>query len=259
MGQITPEDERLIHQAISEGRVVRAERKPKPKGMPKVYPDRISTPKAITVPVRPTPPKSMSIQRALEWAFADEKAQLEFGDETGAHEYDREGVDPLWRAMQIRKLGCTVDGGGSNPPAADAQIIAAEVARLPEGVGGRQMSLQIVECARARSEPEWGRSARFACVPQGYDFDENTGERIAYVVKVGEWSYWDRNRHRKTVDLEACPVTYTGTAVHIASQRRNYHLWWGALLHLQSALSCRYLDFELTKSMPVMSPWRIGG
>lgn len=49
--------------------------------------------------------REMSIMEALHWAFATEKAQLDF-DLTGAHEFDRPGIDPIWRGMQMATLGC---------------------------------------------------------------------------------------------------------------------------------------------------------
>ncbi len=258
MSSMTPEEIRLRDEAIASGRVVRPAPRRQKERKPSQLPDRVYQP-VVPAGKAPAPRvviRSMSIQRVLEWAFADEKAHLSF-DETDAHEFDRGGVDGIWVMMQRAKLGCMVDGGGSSPIASDAQIIAAEVAHLPEGCGGRQMVVQIAELAKARCEPDWGQTAKVACVPQGYDLDYD-GKWTAHEEKVGEWSYWDRNRNRKTVDLVYCPVSYTGTAYHIRRQRQNYLAWYGALLHLQSVLSYWHLDFELTNSMPVMTPWRIG-
>lgn len=49
---------------------------------------------------QPIPParaaaRVMSIEQALIWTFAVEKAQLDF-DATGAREFDRQAVDPVW-------------------------------------------------------------------------------------------------------------------------------------------------------------------
>ena len=93
--------------------------------------------------------REMTIQQALEWAFAAEHARIDF-DGTGAHEFDRPGVDNIWILQRQRELGCRVDGGGSSDPHPDAQIIAAAVEALPIGVGGKRMALLVVECARAR-------------------------------------------------------------------------------------------------------------
>ena len=45
--------------------------------------------------IRPTL-RVMTVQDALSWAFSTEKAALDF-DQYGAHEFDRVGVDPIWR------------------------------------------------------------------------------------------------------------------------------------------------------------------
>lgn len=95
-----------------------------------------------------------------------EKAPLDL-DQYGAHEFDRPGVDPIWRGIQMQKFGTAVDGGGSSDPHPDAQIIAGMVESRPEGVDGRRMALQIAELARARSVPDWGQRDRLSIVPFG--------------------------------------------------------------------------------------------
>ncbi len=202
--------------------------------------------------------RPMSIQAALEWAFVNEKAQLDF-DEYGAHEFDRGAVDTLWILARRNELGCTVDGGGSNPPHIDAQIIAGAVEVLPEGLGGRAMALQVVEMARARSAPDWGQGDRVAVVPFGWDYDEEIGDFVAGTAKTGSLWRW-RTRHRKTREARGvvCPVSYTGTARSIAAKRRNYLAWWGAVLDLQSSLSGRLHTIEITGVLPPMAPWREG-
>ncbi|WP_313349364.1 hypothetical protein [Paracoccus sp. (in: a-proteobacteria)] len=198
--------------------------------------------------------RPMSIEAALSWAFINEKAQLDF-DEYGAHEFDRLGVDPIWRGMQMQILGTSVDGGGSNPPHIDAQIIAGAVERLDEGLGGRAMALQIVELARARSAPDWGQGDRVAVVPFGWDWDEDIGDFVAFTARTGSlWRWRTKRRQAREARGEVCPVGYTGTARGIAAKRRNYLAWWGALLDLQSSLSGRLHMIEITDALPPLSP-----
>lgn len=55
--------------------------------------------------------RPMSIQRALEWAFRDECARVEF-DEMGETAGSlRGGVDGIWLMMQRGRLGCQTDDG----------------------------------------------------------------------------------------------------------------------------------------------------
>ena len=79
--------------------------------------------------------KEISIQRLLEWAFADECAQVDFESEgTLAAGYGY--IGNAYRMMQRGELGCRIDGGGRSWPDADADIVAGAVAALPEGHGG---------------------------------------------------------------------------------------------------------------------------
>ncbi|MCZ0962851.1 hypothetical protein [Paracoccus benzoatiresistens] len=208
-------------------------------------------------------PRVMSIQAALEWAFLTEKAQIDF-DQYGAHEFDRVGLDPLWRGMQMAILGTAVDGGGTSDPAADAQIIASYVETLPIGLGGARMATQVAELARLRSVPDWGQGERLAIVPCGWepcgwDLEKRAAIFTAATEKTGSIWTWRDERSRKRVKTgEVCPVSYTGTARMIAAKRRNYLDWVGALLHLQASLRGCLHGIELTDALPPMAPWRAG-
>ena len=85
--------------------------------------------------------KVLTIREAVEWAFATERARLDFDDDKA--EVVRPAVSPLWTVMQRGALGCQIGGGGYSPPAADADYIATAVARLPKDLGGRGMALRI--------------------------------------------------------------------------------------------------------------------
>jgi len=200
--------------------------------------------------------RDMSIQHALEWAFAVEHARIDF-DELGSKEFERVGVDSLWILQQQHRLGCRVDGGGSSDPHPDAQIIAAAVEALPGDIGGKNMALVVAECARARSAPNWRAADRRGVVPCGWDFDEN-GLRSAHVRKLKEASFRGRRSRVRTYVPTICPISYTGTAASIAKARRDYLDWYGALLRLLSDLSRPGLltRIRLTKNMPELSPWK---
>lgn len=216
----------------------------------------------ITRPRSLRGPRRMSITEALHWAFATEKAQLDF-DRDGAHEYARCAVDTVWIIAQQGALGCRIDGGGAGAVAAntatDAQIIAAAVEQIPEANGGRRMSLIVAECARAGIAPDWGQGDRLACVPS-WDFDAKQGGWVAFTERSDCVWRWTGSRgaeyqHRGKV----CPVSYTGSARSIAAKRRAYLDWYGALLHLYAALQPALIDVTLTGEMPDMAPWRAGG
>lgn len=204
---------------------------------------------------RRAPVRDMTIQQALEWAFAVERAQIDF-DGTGAREFDRAGVDNIWILQRQRELGCRVDGGGSSDPHPDAQIIAASVEALPIGVGGRRMALLVAECARARRVPEWRADERRSVVPCGWDMTD-AGEWLAATRKLGSVSFRDARCRVKVYSPVLCPVTYTGSAAALAHSRREYLGWYGALLHLLGELSrCRaFTALRLVDGLPDLSPW----
>lgn len=203
-------------------------------------------------------PERLSIEQALQWAFVNECAGIDF-DQFGAHEFDRLGIDPLWRAAQMKILGTMVQGGGSNPPAHDAQVIASIVETLPDDFGGRRMALQIVELARARKAPSWGQGVRMACVPaDGFEMDERGLFLMGKVREDGSAWHWTDERYRRRQKRgEFCAVTYTGTAASVSAARANYQAWVAALAYLYDRLvDC--LAIEITDEWPDFSPWESG-
>lgn len=199
--------------------------------------------------------REMTIQQALEWAFAVERAQIDF-DETGAHEFDRPGIDNLWILQRQRELGCRVDGGGSSDPHPDAQIIAASVEALPIGVGGKRMALLVAECARARRVPDWHEEQCRSVVPCGWNMSE-AGEWLAHTRKLAPATFRDRRSRVKSYRPEICPISYGGSVQALAARRRVYLGWYGALLHLLADLSwCRaFTAIRLVDGLPALSPW----
>ena len=203
-------------------------------------------------------PERLSIEQALQWAFVNECAGIDF-DQFGAREFNRIGIDPLWRAAQMKILGTMVQGGGSNPPAHDAQIIASIVETLPDDFGGRRMALQIVELARARKAPSWGQGVRMACVPaDGFEMDDRGLFLMGRVREDGSAWHWTDERYRRRQKRgEFCAVTYTGTAASVSAARANYQAWVAALAYLYDRLvDC--LAIEITDEWPDFSPWESG-
>lgn len=205
--------------------------------------------------------RSMSIQRALEWAFRDECASIEFDELGDAAGSLREGVDTIWLLMQRGLLGCKIDGGGASEPASDAQVIASIVARLPIEHGGRAMAVSIAELARGGMVPDWMRDAKPRYHPR-----EVTRNQHGWMAKTEDsarlghrgWPPVERRGRKGRIMKEPvlyCPVYVSPTGAQIARARRQYLQWWGALLWLRFQLG-RYLD--LSSTMPPLSPWRRG-
>lgn len=193
--------------------------------------------------------RELSVRAALEWAFAAERVSVDFDkihDGPG-------GTDTIWRLMQRGRLGCKVDGGGRSARHDDAEIIASFVSQLDEGHGGRGMAVSIARYARACSVPDWMPRAVPRCVP--VDVVQNPHGVFAKTEVVGQVEVLRRGRKKK-VDVVACPVTFFPSAAKIASARREYLAWWGALLDLRVSLAgARLRTITVTQQMPPIKPW----
>lgn len=198
------------------------------------------------------PARPLTIFAALEWAFATERAQLDFAEEQGDNA--RPGVSPLWTILQRGALGCTIDGGGHSLPALDADIIASAVAHLPDHLGGRRMALTIAECARAGRTPDW-RTPPAACVPVAWK-GENQHGRIAATEEVDRITYLMRGR-KVQVPVLACPVRYVGSPDLVLAVRARYTAWRAALGWLLQDLRGRgtLTTIALQPGLPPAEPW----
>ncbi|MFG6081566.1 hypothetical protein ACEUZ9_002190 [Paracoccus litorisediminis] len=191
--------------------------------------------------------RTMTVQQALTWAFAVEHAQLDF-DQYGAHEFEREGIDPLWRGMRMQELGgVLIHGSGGNDPHVDAQIIVGALENLTfQGLITRNSATRVAELARADRSEDWGRWDRPACIPNGWDVSD-TGS-------VYRWK--TRKREKREVKGKFCPVIYTGFASTISDKRQKYHDWCEALLHLAYDLGGRLHTIEIIDALPPLTPWQ---
>lgn len=198
--------------------------------------------------------RALPVQAALEWAFGAERASLDFAEAKGDNV--RPGVSPLWVVMQRGALGCTIDGGGWNPPAHDADIIASTVAHLPAALGGRAMALRIAELARAGLVHDWGSDLKPMCLPRAWK-GENQHGRLAATEVVGVELVPQRDGRQRQFPVLACPVTFTATATSIARARAAYHDWIEALAWIARELRARrILDrITITDALPDLEPW----
>lgn len=215
----------------------------------------VETRTILVSPMAKTGKRALSVVRALQWAFAVEHVSVEF-DEVNPDGYTV-GCDRIWRMMRQAELGCRVDGGGTSRRADDAEVIASIVARLPVAQGGKAMALTVAHYARACCAPDPMVGAAPRVVPRdGWRLTKHGEFACTEVVGKVETVYRGRKVQH---DLVACPVSYSPSAAQIASARRRYLDWWGALLHLRHELAtCGLGTVELTQDMPPMTPWRNG-
>lgn len=218
--------------------------------------------RAVRVAERPAPQpvdrrQPIAVWDLICWAFQRECAGLDF-NEMQSTAGERPNVDTIYRMMQRGALGCQVDGGGRSSSHPDADVVASVLAALPIGCGGRSMAIWIAGLARVGRAPDWMASPVPRCEPIGWKHTRHGrfAERI-YWTSAGRWPAPWLGRD----DGYACPVVYTDTARDVAAARRDYKLWWLALLEVRCALASTgaLSAFRLTEAMPPKQPWKEKG
>ena len=200
--------------------------------------------------------RALGVQAALEWAFRVEKAQLELPMPEGVTEKGF-GFGLEYVLMQRAALGCRIDGGqhkiGSYTHA-DAEVIAACVAGIPEAMGGKRMAIRVAELAHAGLTPDWMPGAVPRCVPVEVKRNQH-GERASTIV-VGTARVLTRGKWR-SVEVLACPVTFSPHPRQIEAARRAYDDWWQALGWVRDGLIAGGLlrEVDVTAAMPRARPW----
>jgi hypothetical protein len=199
----------------------------------------------------------LPVQQALEWAFGKEKAELELPERPDPERRQDFGLGLEYILIQRAVLGCKIDGGQHKVGSythEDAEVIAAIVAGLPDSLGGKRMAIRVAELARAGLTPDWMPGAVPRCVPVEVKRNQH-GERATTVV-VGTERVLTRGKWR-TVDVLACPVTYSPHPEQIASARRGYEDWWLALNWVRVGLleGGMLRDVVVTVAMPRTRPW----
>jgi hypothetical protein len=200
--------------------------------------------------------RALGVQAVLEWAFRVEKAQMELPlPKDVSEEGFSFGMEYV--LLQRGALGCKVDGGqykmGSYTHA-DAEVIAATVAGMPSSLGGIRMAISVAEMARAGITPNWMPGAVPRCVP--VDIKRNRhGDRAVSVV-VGTETVLVSGKLR-TVEVRACPVTFSPAPQQIDAARRGYEDWWQALDWVRDGLMAGRMlrEMEVTAVMPKVRPW----
>jgi hypothetical protein len=195
--------------------------------------------------------------QALEWAFRVEHAQLELPEPPDPEREQGFGFGLEYVLLQRAILGCKVDGGqykiGSYTHE-DAEVIAATVAGMPDGLGGKRMAIRVAELARAGLTPDWMPGAVPRCVPVEVKRNQH-GERASTMV-VGTERVLSRGKWR-TVEVLACPVTFSPHPKQIEAARRAYDDWWRALDWAREGLQDGGMlrEIEVTSTVPKRYPW----
>ena len=127
--------------------------------------------------------RALGVQAILDWAFRVEQAQLELPVRRGINE-EGFGFGMEYVLIQRARLGCKVDGGqhkiGSYTHA-DAEVVAATVAGMPDSLGGKRMAISVAELARDGMTPDWMPGVVPRCVPVETKQNQH-GERANTIV-----------------------------------------------------------------------------
>lgn len=200
--------------------------------------------------------RALGVQAALEWAFRIEKAQLELPPLRDVT-VESFGFGLEYVLLQRAALGCKIDGGQHKIGGythEDAEVIAATVAGLPDSLGGKRMAIWVAELARAGLTPDWMPGAVPRCVPVEVKRNQH-GERATTMV-VSTERVLARGKWR-TVDVLACPVTFSPHPHQIEAAHRAYGAWWQALGWVRDGLIAGEMlrEVEVTGAMPKVRPW----
>ncbi len=201
--------------------------------------------------------RALSVLQVLEWAFRTEKARLELPEPPNPERGEGLGFGLEYVLMQRAALGCRIDGGRYKPDSftrEDAEVIATGVAGLPSSLGGLRLAIRIAELARAGMTPDWMPGAIPRCVPVETKRNQH-GER-SVTVAVGTTRVLSRGKWR-TVELRACPVTFSPHPHQIAAAHRHYAQWWLALGWVRDGLGQGGMlrSINVIDAMPKRQPW----
>jgi len=200
--------------------------------------------------------RALGVQAALEWAFRVEQAQLELPPpKDGAEEGFGFGLEYV--LLQRAILGCKIDGGQHKMGSythPDAEVIAATVAGMPDSLGGNRTAIRVAELARAGLTPDWMPGVVPRCAPMATRTNQH-GERATTIV-VGTERVKTRGKWR-TVEVLACPVTFSPHPHQIDAAHRAYDDWRQALGWVRDGLIAGGMlrEVEVTAAMPKARPW----
>ena len=199
----------------------------------------------------------ISVRGVLEWAFGVEYASLDY-DEIGAVAGEGfAGIGSEYRIMRQLELG---DGRGKgvrvdtsfgvSHPHEDADLVASILrASVPW-----HTALAVAELARTCRVPRWDIGTP-RLLPRSWGKRNHIGQ-MGKAEVIREVAYVVRGRRRVRRDLWV-PCAWVPSAAEVASARRHYLDWWGALLAVQGSLrSVELRKFHIIEAMPPREPWK---
>lgn len=203
--------------------------------------------------------REIGVWEILCWAFQQECVSLDL-DEQRTGLQSKVGVDPIFRMVEIARLGCRVQGGGVSQSHHDAEIVAGTLAVLPDNCGGSRMATWIADLARSGRQPDWQSAPSIVPVETRTN---RWGVRAvtADAQDLGSEGWPHQPRRNKKQRIVYDPVLYSPCLIRpspsqVARFRREYLAWYGALLEIRIALQTTHLTSHVvSKRMPPRAPW----
>ena len=195
--------------------------------------------------------KDVTVQQILEWAFQREKVRLDAADADQEVQLGRGyGIGNALVLVQMKELGCFVDGGGSSTCHEDAEAVAAILSWLPDHLGGRRFAAQIAEWARMGGTPDWMPGAAPRVQPAIVPISAKGGRPSLAMKLYPEVSGWGEG-------ARACPIVYLPTQQQIDMAREMYVGWVKALREVRDNLVAYdgLREFRVTPALPPLRPW----
>ena len=201
-----------------------------------------------SVPEAPKP-RAMSVRDVLEWAFAVEHADLDYGGITAPFQAT---ISATGKVAEIGALQARIDTSPGRSLPCDA---AQDVALCVSHTLGSELASLVRMYAITLSAPDSMADAVPQCVPRAWQ--PNRVGRFAKSTSTGKW-YWGKARQGRRVrrDIMWTPVTFTHDPALIARSRARYTLWWGALADLRAPLKPLLSPkITVTDALPPRKPW----
>lgn len=131
--------------------------------------------------------------------------------------------------------------------------------RIPDTLGSKRMAIRVAELARAGLPPHWMPGAVPRCAPSIVKRNQHGTHAGTVVVGIdrvhvrgqGARATW------KTIDILACPVTFSPQPQQTEAARRGYDDRWQALGWLRDGLIAGGMlrEVEVAGAMPKAQSW----
>jgi hypothetical protein len=214
---------------------------------------------------RPRHEEKMTVRRALEWAFVNECARLEFDED----EFDiaGPGFGVEYRLLQQGALNAQIDTSpGRSLPHHDAEMIAALVSTIPQEIGGRGLAIFIAQSARTGLVPDWMPEAVAKCQPREWRRRTSAGVLLGRTEILRDYKVRKKYPHprdkRKRITKEVrvleewTPVTFDPHPQEIETARMEYNRWWSGIAYLWLELTRNPPEtITILDTLPPRCPW----